>query len=232
MRRHRRRDVLISSRSLAEYRAMFGLSDADLTGAVLDCAAGGSSFVAELGPGADAVAVDPAYARPDVELAAALAGDTRRCADIAVEHADEFVWDWYRTPRRRDRMRAVAAARFLDDKAARPERYRAGSLPDLPFPDSGFDLVLCSHLLFTWADPLDLQWHANAVDELLRVARGEVRLYPLVRRGAGEAVPFLPALREHVRARGHRWSEEVVDFRFQRRAGVMARLVKGHLPAV
>jgi SAM-dependent methyltransferase len=205
---------------------MFGLSDADLTGAVLDCAAGGASFVAELGPGADAVAVDPAYARPDAELAAALAGDTRRCADIVTEHADDFVWDWYGTPQRLDRMRADATAAFLADKAARPERYRAGNLPDLPFPDSSFDLVLCSHLLFTWADPLDLEWHANAVEELLRVARGELRLYPLVRRGAGEPVPFLPALRERVRAAGHRWSEQAVDFRFQRRAGVMARISK------
>jgi SAM-dependent methyltransferase len=218
--------VLISSRSLAEYRAMFGLSGAEPTGAILDCAAGGASFVAELGPGADAVAVDPAYDRSDAELAAALAGDTRRCADIATENADDFVWDWYGSPQRRDRMRAAATAAFLADRAARPERYRAASLPDLPFPDSRFDLVLCSHLLFTWADPLDLEWHADAVEELLRVARGELRLYPLVRRGRGESVPFLPTLREHVRAAGHEWSEQVVDFRFQRRAGVMARITK------
>lgn len=106
--------------------------------------------------------------------------------------------------------------------------YRAAGLPDLPFPDGRFDLVLCSHLLFTWADPLDLAWHTGAVDELLRVARGEVRLYPLVRRGAGEAVAFLSALREHVRAAGHRWIEQPVDFRFQRRAGVVARISRAH----
>jgi SAM-dependent methyltransferase len=216
--------MLISSRSLAEYRAMFGLSDAELTGRILDCAAGGASFVAELGPRVDAFAVDPAYSRPDTELAAALAADTGRCADIATEHADHFVWDWYGTPQRRDRMRAAAAAAFLADKAARPERYLTASLPDLPFPDASFDLVLCSHLLFTWADPLDLEWHTNAVEELLRVTRGELRLYPLVRRGAGEPVPFLPAVRDHVRDGGHQWSEHVVDFRFQRRAGVMARI--------
>lgn len=216
--------MLISSRSLAEYRAMFGLSGAEPTGRILDCAAGGASFVAELGPRVDAVAVDPAYSRPDVELAAVLAGDTSRCADITTEHAENFVWDWYGTPQRRDRMRAAAAKAFLADKAARPERYRTGSLPDLPFPDSSFDLVLCSHLLFTWADPLDLAWHTTAVDELLRVTRGELRLYPLVRRGAGEPVPFLPAVRDHVRDGGHQWSEHVVDFRFQRQAGVMARI--------
>ena len=206
---------------------MFALTGAELSGDVLDCAAGGASFVAELGPRARAVAVDPAYSRPDAELAAALADDTGRCAGIAAEHPDDFVWDWYGTPQRRDRMRAAAARAFLADKAARPGCYRTGSLPDLPFPDSAFDLVLCSHLLFTWADPLDLEWHASAVEELLRVARGEVRLYPLVRRGAGEPVPFLPELRERVRGAGHEWSEHAVDFRFQRRAGVMARIVGG-----
>ena len=29
------------------------------------------------------------------------------------------------------------------------------ALPDLPFPDDAFDLVLSSHLLFTYADRLD-----------------------------------------------------------------------------
>jgi hypothetical protein len=52
--------VLITSRSAAEYRAMFDLTPEDLTGSVLDCCAGGSSFAAETG--GRVVAVDPAYA--------------------------------------------------------------------------------------------------------------------------------------------------------------------------
>lgn len=218
--------MLISTRSLAEYRAMFDLSEADLEGTILDCAAGGSSFVAELGASADAVATDPAYAQTQGELAALVSADREQCFRMAADHGDEFVWDWYGTPEHRDRMRIAAAERFLSDRAARPDRYRAASLPDLPFPDDSFDLVLCSHLLFTWDGPLDQDWHAAAIAELVRVSRGQVRLYPLVRRGAGDPVPYLDDLVEEVREAGHDWQQREVGFRFQRRAGVMAVITK------
>jgi len=214
--------MLISSRTLAEYRAMFDLYDTDLTGSILDCAAGGSSFVAELGERADAIATDPSYARSDDDLARVLRSDRSQCVQMTVDHGNEFVWDWYGTPERRDQLRHDAAERFLADRATRPERYRAAALPELPFADGAFDLVLCSHLLFTWAGPLDRAWHAAAIVELIRVSRAEVRLYPLVHRGAGDPVPFLGELADEVRAAGHQWQERPVDFRFQRRAGVMA----------
>lgn len=218
--------MLISTRSLAEYRAMFDLADADLKGTILDCAAGGSSFVAELGEAADAIATDPVYAQTQGELAAALSADREQCFQMTTDHLDEFVWDWYGSPERRDRMRIAAAERFLSDRAARPDRYRAASLPELPFADDSFDLVLCSHLLFTWDGPLDQDWHAAAITELIRVSRGEVRLYPLVRRGAGDPVPYLADLAEGVRQAGHTWEQREVGFRFQRRAGVMAVITK------
>lgn len=218
--------MLISSRSLAEYRAMFDLSDADLTGSILDCAAGGSSFVAELGDRADAIATDPVYDQTDTELTEALTGDRPQCAQMTVDHADEFVWDWYGTPERREQFRIESAERFLVDRKARPDRYRAAALPELPFDDDRFDLVLCSHLLFTWAGVLDQKWHAAAIRELIRVSRGEVRLYPLVQGGAGEAIPYLGLLAQGVRRAGHGWEERAVDFRFQRRAGVMAVITK------
>ncbi|MGY1844011.1 hypothetical protein [Modestobacter sp. SYSU DS0875] len=51
-------DYLISSRSLAEYRAMFSLTDGDLVGPLLDCPGGGASFTADVcGRGGRALAV-------------------------------------------------------------------------------------------------------------------------------------------------------------------------------
>ncbi len=35
------------------------------------------------------------------------------------------------------------------------ERYVTGALPDLPFADHAFALVLCSHCLFSYAAQLD-----------------------------------------------------------------------------
>jgi hypothetical protein len=189
--------VLVTSRSYAEYEAMFDLSE--LPDSVLDCCAGGAGFTAEAAArGVDAVAVDPAY-----ELAAAELVDTVRRSlpagsGIVDQHAGSFVWNWYGSPERRDELRLDAADRFLTDVAEVPDRYVPGSLPELPFPDQRFDLVLSSHLLFTWADKYDKDWHRAALNELIRVSRSEVRIFPLVKMGAGEPVEFLPSLLEEL----------------------------------
>lgn len=44
-------------------------------------------------------------------------------------------------------------------------------LSQFPFSDNEFDLALCSHLLFTYSDLLSLEFHLEAIAELLRVAR-------------------------------------------------------------
>ncbi len=55
--------MLVSSRSLAECRAMFALTKQDLAGSMLDCPAGAASFTAEVNAaGGDATACDPIYA--------------------------------------------------------------------------------------------------------------------------------------------------------------------------
>ena len=63
--------------------------------------------------------------------------------------------------------------------------------------DGSFDLAVCSHLLFTWANVFDMAWHEAALREMARVAT-EVRVFPLVHQGSGEAVGFLGALRERL----------------------------------
>lgn len=183
---------------------MFDLDEQSLGSAVLDCCAGASSFVAELvEQGGSAVAVDPVYAVPRAELMAEAAEAFRAGNQIVDVHHDRFVWDWYGTPERRDEIRREAAATFLADFDRRPSRYVAGSLPDLPFADDSYDLVLCSHLLFTWANQFGSDWHWAAITEMLRVARREVRVFPLVVQGCGEDVPFMEGLLERLRADGH-----------------------------
>ena len=91
-------------------------------------------------------------------------------------------------------LRTEAAEAFLADLVESPGRYVAASLPDLPFENGQFEMVLCSHLLFTWADKFGLDWHLEALRELVRVSRGEVRVFPLVLQGAGKPVPFLAEL--------------------------------------
>ncbi len=124
-------------------------------------------------------------------------------------------------------MRHVAGARFLADLRARPAHYVAGALPELPFATAAFDLVLCSHLLFTWAEQLGADWHLRALTELLRVSRGEVRVYPLVVQATGEPVGFLDRLRDDLHGRGHRTELREVAYRFQRGAHHMLRIRVG-----
>ncbi|GLW11447.1 hypothetical protein Misp01_65750 [Microtetraspora sp. NBRC 13810] len=211
--------MIITSRSFGEYRAMFALGDGDLRGVVLDCGGGASSFAAgAAGAGARVVAADPGYAHgPDV-LAGLLRGDQERARAMVRANADRFVWDWYGTAERYGEVRSAAGVEFIADLRRRPGSYLAAALPCLPFADGSVDLVLCSHLLFTWADRFDLAWHRAAILEMSRVCRGEVRIFPIVHRGAGERVMFLDRLRVDLEAAGLSSEIRRVPYEFQRGA--------------
>jgi hypothetical protein len=214
--------MLITSRSYREYAAMFDLHAGELDGLVVDCCAGASSFVAELAArGGTGLAVDPIYAQGRAALTTAARASRAGTADIIAAHPDRFVWHWYGTPEHRDRLRERAADRFVEDIDRRPHAYLAAELPRLPVRDRAARLVLCSHLLFTWSDTLDFDWHRAALAELLRITNGEVRVFPLVVQRTGEPVPFLGALVDRLRADGFDVSVREVGYEFQRGAHAM-----------
>jgi SAM-dependent methyltransferase len=221
--------VLVSSRSYREYAAMFDLDRATVDGLVVDCGSGASSFVAELSArGGAGVAVDPVYAHGLDTVRRSAAESLLTGTAIVGYHADRFVWDWYGSPARRERMRIAAAERFLDDIALRPSAYVAGELPHLPLSSGSADLVLSSHLLFTWADRLGYGWHRAALAELVRVTRREVRVFPLVVQATGAVVPFLDRLVDELRSHGHDVAIRDVPYQFQR--GAHAMLVVRRVP--
>jgi SAM-dependent methyltransferase len=169
--------MLVSARTLDEYRAMFALTEKDLAGRILDCPGGAAGFTA----GApDAVAVDPAYALPADEFARLALADAERTGEWVAAHPERYAWTYFTGVQHLRRTRLVAARSCLEHRERAPERYLAAALPHLPFPDGAFDLVLSSHLLFTYADRLDRAFHLAALDELRRVSRGEVRVFPLL----------------------------------------------------
>jgi hypothetical protein len=75
----------------------------------------------------------------------------------------------------------ASMARFLDDYdvGRKCGRYLAAELPSLPFEDQAFDLGLCSHFLFLYANQFSLEFHAESIVELCRVVK-EVRIFPLL----------------------------------------------------
>jgi SAM-dependent methyltransferase len=214
--------VLVTSRAYDEYVAFFDLDIDDLRGRrVLDCSAGASSFVARAcREGVDAVAVDPAYALGRDSLADIASHGLRDGNTIAERFPGRFTWAWYGSVQARERMRTRALAEFVLDLVEHPQRYVTGSLPSLPFADNSFDLALCSHLLFTWADQLGFDWHLAALRELTRVA-AEVRVFPTVLQGAGDAVPFWDTLIEDLSGQGLAPQRRQVPYEFQVGADTM-----------
>jgi SAM-dependent methyltransferase len=214
--------VLVTSRSFEEYWAMFDLDEDDLRVRVLDCGAGGSGFAAEASRrGCKAVAVDPAYGRPRADLVRAMRAGEVAGTSIVDRYRERFTWDWYGSPLRRAELRSAAASRFLAHFTRLSGAYVAAELPRLPFREASFDLVLCSHLLFTWSDRLDEQWHRSALDEMVRVSGAEVRVFPLVVQGTGESATFLGGLCSQLRASGLAVDVSEVPYEFQRGANRM-----------
>lgn len=175
--------VSFFGRTLEEYTRFFTLDPATLRGrAILDVAAGPSSFTAEAHRrGIDAVAVNPLYNQPPAALAARIREDYARMflqmrAKPRLFRLKSFAsFDEAETDRR------AAASRFLADYEGnvRHSRYVRAALPLLPFLDGAFDLVLCAHLLFIYAARFDFAWHVTACTELARVSNGEVRIHPV-----------------------------------------------------
>ena len=207
-----------------EYEAFFDLSADTLSGTVLDCGAGPSSFSAEMTQrGVKAMALDPIYGSAVSTLRADLArAEERIRVAFAAEH-DRFVWDFYGDTERLLTTRRQAAETFFSDfPLGQPlGRYICGELPELPFGTSRFDLALCSHLLFLYDHELDLKFHLEALSEMTRVA-AEVRVFPLISLD-GTPSRFVPEARSFLEQLGLEVSLEPVSFEFQRGANRMFR---------
>ncbi|MDA0206013.1 MAG: SAM-dependent methyltransferase [Acidobacteria bacterium] len=204
-------------RSLAEYRAMFALSEHDLRKRILDCGAGPAAFNAELSElGCSVVSCDPIYEYS----AEAIDARIRETAPAIIEHVnadrDRYVWTVFNSPEQLVEARLAAMQRFLADlpEGFEQGRYRSLALPSLPFKDGEFELALCSHLLFTYSEQLSLDFHLAAIRELARVAH-EVRIFPLLEY-SGDPSPHLHPLIEKLTAEGDAIHQQRVRYEFQR----------------
>ncbi|QIS09440.1 methyltransferase domain-containing protein [Nocardia arthritidis] len=215
-------EFIISARSLAEYRAIFGLTASELRGRILDCPGGAAGFTAEASDlGAQVIAVDPIYTRSVEDLRATALRECDRATRWAARHSHRRRWDWYGSPADHLRMRTASARRFGADLTEHPERYIGARLPSLPFPDKSFDLVLSSHLLFSYADRLDADFHLAALVELARVAVGETRIYPLVDHTGANLDPLVDKLRKELHDKGLQTELRDVDFEFHHGASTI-----------
>lgn len=176
---------------------MFGLTEADLSNrSVLGCGDGPASFNAEAARhGHRVFSCDPIYQFSAQEIRRRVHEVYDQIMDQLHPNQDAYVWQLFASPEELGRVRMAAMYRFLDDydRGKREGRYINASLPFLPFPDSTFDLALCSHLLFTYSEHLSLDFHRDAILEMCRVAR-EVRIFPLLDIGGRRSAHLEPIL--------------------------------------
>jgi hypothetical protein len=174
--------VVLLGRTLDEYTRYFALDLDTLRGKrVLDVASGVSSFRAEAGAcGLDVTAFDLIYDWPIEEISSRCGPDLDQVLRD-IRGLKTYKWDFYRDTDNLRRLREQSYRAFLADYALhRGTRYIGGRLPNLPFGDRQFDLTLVSYLLFVYEERFDYEFHRQSLLDLMRVTRGEARLYPIV----------------------------------------------------
>ncbi len=211
-------DFAFVGRTLAEYRRMLNLDLDALQGrSVLDCPSGTCSFVAEAcARVVDATGVDRLYGHTPASLARAAARDIGRTGAAFAGVEDQFVWAFYHDVADLRTYREAAASAFLHDYAHHGERYLQATLPDLPFADDAFDVVLSAHFLFLYDDRLTRSFHVDSIRELLRVGR-ELRVFPL-HSLEGSRSSVVETVIETFRDEGRSATIEPDSFEFQRGA--------------
>jgi hypothetical protein len=207
--------VVLLGRTFTEYARYFALDPAALRGqAVLDVAAGVSSFCAEANAqDLHVTACDLIYSLPPETIQARCEPDLEHVIK-SVAGLNTYKWDFYKSPEGLRPYRQRAYKTFLADyRAHRHSRYVSGELPRLPFRDGQFDLTLVSYLLFAYEDHFDYEFHRQSVLEIMRVTRGEARLYPLVNFEARRCA-YLDALKNDPDLQGFQCEEIETDFEF------------------
>lgn len=220
---------------LSDYQKMFNLEDEQLNMHILDCRGGASAFAAQMHKmGKQVIATDPIYAH-DFQTLEALIDKSQ--ADIKQTLANQQTQEKLKTPQIDAFLNEhkTYAKDFLEDFKVGKQagRYVAQSLPQLSFKQEAFDLALVCHFLFTYPE-LDVAFHLQAIEELLRVAN-EVRIFPLVTQ-SGELSPIVGDVIAAAQIQNFGAELKEVDYHLQAKGNAMLRLwnpscsVEAHQP--
>lgn len=220
-------NVVPWGRSLNEYIRMFDLSLADKQLTILDCGGGPSSFNAEMTQaGYKVISCDPIYQYTQSEIAERIQETYPVVLSAVLASQDKFVWEAIASPEALGQVRMASMNRFLEDfpKGVEEGRYIVDELPKLSFKSGQFDLVLCSHLLFTYSKQLSFQFHLASILELCRVAK-EVRIFPLLVHFSGEPSNHLQPVVDELTLQGYSVEICQVPYEFQRHGNQLLRVL-------
>ena len=177
---------------------MFNLSEDDLARDIVGVGDGPASFNSLMHQrGTPIVSVDPIYRYSEAELRERIQETYEDVIAQAHQNQDKFVWTHISSVDELAEIRMQAMEAFCRDfeTGKQQGRYIDASLPNLPFPDGHFDLVLSAHLLFFYSANRDLAFHLNAIQELLRIGT-EVRIFPIVDVNSNPSAFLSPVINE------------------------------------
>jgi hypothetical protein len=220
--------IIFIGRTYEEYLEMFSLLEEELQGKkVLDCPAGACSFTA-IGTksGLDVTACDIAYYHSDEDLKNKGLQDIEHAMEHMEKAKNNYKWDYFKDVEGLKKHRLSALQDCADDMNKSSERYIPVTLPSLPFMNAEFDILLSAHFLFMYADRLDYQFHIETLNELLRVTKEEIRIFPLVDL-EGKRYEHLDKIISYLADNGCTVEEVKVPYEFQTNANSMLKIKKG-----
>lgn len=204
-------------RSYDEYISMFDLTEAELGLRILGCGDGPASFNSVLTQrGGNIVSVDPVYAFDAEQIRVRISETYQTIMTQMHKNHGDYVWSVIPSVEQLGNLRMSAMETFLADFEAGKlgGRYLPGELPSLPFARGQFDIALSSHFLFLYSGHLSVEFHLQALQEMLRVSR-EVRIFPLLTLD-GSLSPHLQFVREHLANHGFGVGVKRIPYEFQR----------------
>lgn len=184
-------------RSYTEYVSMFNLTPDYLSKKVLGCGDGPAAFNAVATAfGNKVTSVDPIYTLSQKEIEKRIDETFTEVISQTKDNMDKFNWEQFGTVEGLGKIRMKSMKQFLNDyELGKQEgRYIAAVLPELPFEDKSYDLILSSHFLLLYSDQLDLDFHFRAIDEMLRIGH-EIRIFPVVDLNANPS-PYIKSILE------------------------------------
>jgi hypothetical protein len=183
-------NVLFYGRTLKEYVSMFDIELSAWQGCkILDCPAGPASFVEEARQqGLDVIGCDPSYTDAIPVMINHGNAGIDKTIEVCSQYSQYLSQQFYSSLEEMKGYATKALKIFAESYSvgSKENHYIQAALPNLPFRDRSFDLVLSGNFLFIYSklinpnlEHLDYEFHRKAFLELLRVSKKEVRIFPV-----------------------------------------------------
>ncbi|MNJ43075.1 hypothetical protein D3C77_380640 [compost metagenome] len=219
--------VIFVGRTYEEYVKMFDLTDEELKNyTILDAPAGACSFTAIASQlGYRVTAADIAYFHSVEQLYQKGMEDIEHAIEGISKVKEKYKWDYFNSIDELEKQRNSALHDCVRHMKHFPELYSPAVLPELPFEIGQFDMILSAHFLFMYADRLDINFHKKTLQEMTRVARKEIRIFPLADL-TGNRYENLQEIIMFIHDLGWKAEERIVSYEFQQNGKSILRLYK------